>query len=696
MRFLRRLARLLVALLLVVLLPVLVWWIYNRIDEVPSEEALQLAEPFQRTLADADNAWLHMLGMDAPEDMEPRALGRMRLDAYEAWVHAPPPRSRRDARVESLFTPVLQVQRPDPAMFGVDHWCPIHTVDCIDWVWSKGQMLFQLTSSNLPLLHRYLALFDMPHLEELATPTVDSPTIDFEIAEFHRNLLAQEMISPNLGPPAVANLAAAASFWRRLGAQARSLQLRLDASHQLEMSRRLFDQAMNREWFDLAAFPDGTLAALLDPPASAERDWTTQARHEFQRFDNSLRGEAIGSLKAAWQRCRRNGGDDCMTTWLMGQAYAHQATLNMRARIDLWMLDALHAEPADVESVFARGGALMDDISPLPEGMRAQLGAMAYNLTGRTLAAISIPALTFVKREHDREAFRRMLVIKVEARRQGLAHADVPAFLESRPASLRDPYTGEAFGWDFVRGETFYRRSAPGSAGAFLRIRPLVVPARPAHVEICERPWRVALALARAGDGPGGVDFDHPVTFVTCAYDQAAAAWVEQDAAAVDIEPFWDVASAPARTETDVSGEDGEEYLPVSVYFGAAAAQRLSVFAAFRSHGSWVQIEDSDEMINTIVLDPPARPFVALRLESTSPRDIGDALREALRNSRGMLVDGTDLLTTRIILSMQRDMPVEAALRYLVERHNAVESAQLALHAVEGGGYALMVAEPAR
>jgi hypothetical protein len=413
----RRLTRLIFFSLALLALPVVIWWLVNRIDEAPTAQAARLSQPFVNTLADVDNAWLYLLGMDAPEDISPVALGRTRLDAYEKWANSRP-RPRRDDRVDELFRPHVRVIRPEVEQFGVDPWCPLREADCIDWVASQGQMLFRLTEPNLLLLNRYLAAMDMPQMEELASPHLAAPVIDFEIATFHRNLLAQDMNSPDLGPRAVERLGQAAGFWRRVFRQARSLQLRLHASYQLEMSRRLFDQAMDRDWFDARAFTPETLAALLDPPTAEERDWSVQSRHDFQRFDRTMHGDALGSL-AAWRRCRRDDQEGCAQSWLYGQAYAHQATLNMHARINLWVLDALHAQPDELEFVQARGSDIWNDINPMPDSVTGMMKAMAYNFTGRTLAAISFPSLDFVRREHDREELRRMLAIKYDTLRSG-------------------------------------------------------------------------------------------------------------------------------------------------------------------------------------------------------------------------------------------------------------------------------------
>ncbi len=689
----RLIVRLSLCLLALLALPVLLWWIFNRLDEDPSADAARLAEPFVNTLADSDNAWLHLLGMDAAEGDSPILLARSRLDAYQGWVGRRP-RPSRDDLVDGLFRPRLRVVRPNLDEFGVDHWCPIHQEDCIDWVARQGQMVFRLTQPNLPLLQRFLAVLDIPHLEELATPNLDAPVIDFEIAQVHRNLLAQEMLSPNLGPRAIEGLGQATKFWRRVYGQARSMQLRLQASHQLEMNRLLFSQAMDRDWFDAHAFSPGMLAALLDPPTAEERDWSVQARSEFQLFAGSLDGQAFGSI-AAWRQCRRDGAGDCAKSWALGQAYAHQATLNMRARIDQWILDALHAEPVELESVLARGSLIWDEVNPLPDSASGMLGALAYNMAGRTLVAISIPSLEFVKREHDREALRRMLAIKYDSLRSGVSAQDMTEYLHNQPPTLREPRSGEPFDWDPVRQEMRYPLAAPDAAGAFRRVKLATREPEVARIEVCADPWWIELSMAHPERDSQEQHFDQHARVATCGDSHSAPVWAEAETRAGEAPPFWDVVADPAASDSESTDANQDSWLPLSVYLDQGAQQGHRIFVVFRdSAGGYVELEGHETLIHYRLLDPPSTPLLALRVQDLPLPALGAGIRDALAAVSGPGVVGIELLSDAPMASLARDMPLDAALRHLLQRHNDFASVQLELRALPAGGYAFAVEAP--
>ena len=81
----------------------------------------------------------------------------------------------------------------------------------------------------------------------------------------------------------------------------------------------------------------------------------------------------------------------------------------------------------------------------------------AYNPTGNTLYGIS--TYSYVRSiwfgVNDLEGARRALLLTHELRTEGVAPEDVAAYLED--ASLRDPYTGEAFTWDAEAGAISYQ-----------------------------------------------------------------------------------------------------------------------------------------------------------------------------------------------------------------------------------------------
>jgi hypothetical protein len=74
---------------------------------------------------------------------------------------------------------------------------------------------------------------------------------------------------------------------------------------------------------------------------------------------------------------------------------------------------------------------------------------MAYNLSGRVVTISAMPDYSdYLYMQHDTEALRRMLLLKISALKERTPVQNMPEFLAQRRDTLCDPYTGEAFTWD--------------------------------------------------------------------------------------------------------------------------------------------------------------------------------------------------------------------------------------------------------
>jgi hypothetical protein len=85
---------------------------------------------------------------------------------------------------------------------------------------------------------------------------------------------------------------------------------------------------------------------------------------------------------------------------------------------------------------------------------------MSYNYTGRILAAISIPAFDWSKREHDREALRRMIVLKRMALEPGVPAESLASVISLQDSTLGNPLTGNPFDWDATSRVLYFEPSA--------------------------------------------------------------------------------------------------------------------------------------------------------------------------------------------------------------------------------------------
>jgi hypothetical protein len=120
------------------------------------------------------------------------------------------------------------------------------------------------------------------------------------------------------------------------------------------------------------------------------------------------------------------------------------------------MQRVLEASPAQSEAVGAEAGVLIDASLPQLGDMDALWRQLHHNYAGRVLAAVAIPKYDWGRREHDREALRRLLSIKCDARRRGIARDDMPAFLLAQTEGLHDPMTGLPFEYDREQRELYF------------------------------------------------------------------------------------------------------------------------------------------------------------------------------------------------------------------------------------------------
>jgi len=94
--------------------------------------------------------------------------------------------------------------------------------------------------------------------------------------------------------------------------------------------------------------------------------------------------------------------------------------------------------------------------SPFAQGVSAWsfVRRMSYNPIGKYLAALADPAYEdYPPRAWDAAAVQRLVRLSYEIRRQQIAPAAIPAFLEQHPAWSTHPADGRPFLWDARTGE---------------------------------------------------------------------------------------------------------------------------------------------------------------------------------------------------------------------------------------------------
>ena len=448
-RVLRFALKSLLVLFTVVLVPLLCLWIYNRFDEAPTESAQHWFAPVPHTVPDAENAWLYMLGFHAAENDDPIALGRRRLDAYEARVtqrgNLPP-----SAEEQALKPDPLAFQETNAQGKKVD-FCDPDEHDCLVWAGLAADQLTELERANILLLRRYETLLGMGRIDDLSTPWSDEPLPDVSTeAVLYRALILRDLTNPATRTDAMQRLARVVTFWRRMEEPAPSLIMKMIAERTHERYLRILDAMINGSDEKGRNAMRDVIDLVLHEPTAAQREWEPVLHREALQFGATLDQTIFAGPIDTLRYCK----SDCLKEWLIAQFFAPQATRNLYARLWDAVLEVHDGDPRTVSEASARVSQIWESAMPLTSSAKETMRRMAYNATGKILALIALPAYAdYLDIEHDTEALRRMLLLKVAALKAHISVQKMPEFLAQQKDALYDPYTGNAFAWDSTSSE---------------------------------------------------------------------------------------------------------------------------------------------------------------------------------------------------------------------------------------------------
>lgn len=440
----------------VVLIPVLALWTYNRFDEAPTPSAQHWFAPVQHTVQDVENAWLYMLGLRAAENDDPIAFGRRRLNAYEARKAQRgdfPPSTEED----DLSPDPLPFQQDDTQGKQVD-LCDPDKRDCLEWAKTAAVQLVELERANALLLRRYETLLDMSRIDDVSTPSSDEPLPDTDKeAALYRALILRDLANPATRADALKRMAHVVEFWQRVEQPAPSLWMKVIAERTRERYMRILDGLINQSGESGLNSLHDVIDLILREPTPAQREWEGVLHREALQFRNTIdKGIFPGPIDAI--RYCQSG---CLKGWLIAQFFVPQATRNLYARLWDAVLEVHDGDPRKISEANARVSQIVESAMPLTGSAKETLRRISYNATGKIMTIIALPAyLQYLDIQHDTEALRRMLLLKISALKQYISAQKMPEYLAQQLDVLVDPYTGEPFGWDAATREI---RFAPRS-----------------------------------------------------------------------------------------------------------------------------------------------------------------------------------------------------------------------------------------
>lgn len=479
---------------LILLAPPLLWLAWNWNDEAPNAAAAELSRPLAHDVADADNAWLLFAGIGAAEGDDPIALGRRRVDAFNARSAVSV--LKKDEPRNPLDQDPLPLQRPRLPQDSTPEPCPFRIVNCLDWTQAHAPTLARLRAANAVRQQRVARALTLPRWDNLYRLTLDTPVIDVGDLLQYFDLLANDAaVALNEADDAalataLARMGEVVRFFNAARAGSQDLlSLMLNVTF-LTRHYLLLDQILDRLDAAAVAAHRPAIDAILAMP-SAPFDWSETIRREYQMVAD-LTGEGRLGFVTDFHACVDRGEEKCVGRSIVGFAFKPQATRNRFADSYRDYRQAMNAQAPALKLALATARGEIQQRNAAFGDFGSSVRAVVYNPIGRTLVARAMPEFVgYAERIHDVEALRRSLVLKVEALQQGVGVNAIPAFLAEQPSALSNPWNGRAFEWDprrreigFVPGSNQWHRSRLGA-----RYQPLPR----AGVSSCAQPLRLEL-----------------------------------------------------------------------------------------------------------------------------------------------------------------------------------------------------------
>ena len=436
-RIFKALAWLAAGLLALIMLLYLAVLAINWHDRPPSEEALRFAAAYRDrpAVADADNAFVYATGFFVKPGDDPQAAGVRRI----AWM--------REA-VKDPATATFQPPEKDydyrsarsAAVRAISEACGDPNAGCFAAMEHGSAALSEWDSSERWLFDRYLALISHPGWLEISP--VDSRMLlppYGAVMDGQKLLFVQAwMRAGEKDAPAVRSLLSQdIRFWRHTLESSDILITKMIAIAALKRHFKLGNLVLRRLPADLesAGRPPEWSAEITLAERSMKRTWVGEWMYLTRVLEQ-------GKSRELWA--------DSQTQKLTLRRWQHVAVplLQTQDLSNQWAETFARANPElDVPFEQYPAGVARAEVI-LSGSSRGGLPAFRiYNPVGAILRWISgAEHANYSKRVVDIEGVRRLALLTSELRSRGNSAAQIPAGLST--SVIRDPYTGEPFGWD--------------------------------------------------------------------------------------------------------------------------------------------------------------------------------------------------------------------------------------------------------
>lgn len=417
-----------VAALLVVLL-------VNSRDEALTPEASSLAEFQTPAIPDTQNAYLALIGFDAPSGLDPTAAGASLVAENNASAASDPvgwgrisKRATKEATAENeaRFKFVGSLNTLHDPLDG----------ECLPQALEHAHDIRSMIDANPVLVARYLAMQRLPAYANTSVPDIlrTTPPTEGWIAS-RRLLLMQSCLDVQTGQVARALefLAADSDMWRRVLGNGALLD-EMIAVRGVASDLKVLSDLIDVPTFDVRT-NEAKLRQILAPLTSIELNMAPMFRREFELQVNlitELPKEVANDRSAGWIDRLTNGS----------LFFKPNATVNLLAKLFSGLLTLANSPPSDFV-------VLQDAVQRKIRAQSKPGIRWIYNPIGRQLASVAVsPYPEYVTRVFDLAAYANLVRALLELRLAAVPPSQAPQFLAAAGPETRNPYTKQPFQWN--------------------------------------------------------------------------------------------------------------------------------------------------------------------------------------------------------------------------------------------------------
>ncbi len=410
----------------------------NLRDEELTPEARALAEFRGPHVPDAQNAYLAMLGSNAPVGTNPVVAGARIVDEHNASTKVAPWRRERLTKSANQVA-ANPVDGQLKFVGDLAAFCDLLDKDCTPVTPGDLPRIQAMADANAELVSRYIALQDFPAFENTSIPDLRQPASAGGWRGARMLLFARAALDLQSGHEerALAFLSRDIGLWRHILGAGNLIDEAI-AVRALASNYRMLCNAIASEAFDVRKY-QSELRGMLTPLRPKELDGALMFKHEFE-----LHARLVSTLPRSQDR---SGPLDWLDRQLTRLLFKPNASLNRVTPIYVGLRELASRSPPD--------------FAGLPENVQAEADALSepgitwiYDPVGKLLTAIAIPAYpNFVARVFDLAAFIQLARAQLDLRLAAIAPDGAPAFLAAAAPDTRNPYTGNPFDWNAMTRE---------------------------------------------------------------------------------------------------------------------------------------------------------------------------------------------------------------------------------------------------